>query len=90
VSIFTSPQFVAFITFVITMTVSWFIRRDESIRQTASESARIAEHERRIIALERSAVTRHEFDALSERLDHIQTDLREIRSWIEGSARIGK
>lgn len=64
-----------------TQLVSWLMRRDEKGRNTAAESTRVTELERRIAALESSSVSQRDLEMLARRLDAIQMDIREIRNY---------
>lgn len=63
-----------------TLFISWLVRRDALSRNSAAESTRVTEIERRVARLESSAVSQRDLDGMARRLDEIQSDIREIRN----------
>lgn len=72
---------VAVLSSSMTFFVAWLVRRDTQGRNSAAESTRLSELERRIFVLEDNRVFRRDLEVLSQRLDAIQTDIREIRNY---------
>jgi hypothetical protein len=75
---------------VVTLFVSWVIRRDATARQAAAEIGRVSaettrvdELTRRVRALETDTVSQRDFVNLTQRLDEIRLDIREIRNGME-------
>jgi len=66
-----------------TLFVSWLARRDSGTRGSAIDTARLAEVERRVSNLESDKVSKSDFQNLSQRLDEIRQDIREIRNGLE-------
>jgi len=80
-SIAVASLLVAILSSVLTLLINWLIRRDTAGRTNAAESAHVEELERRVRWIEENNVSLRDFNSLVQRLDAIQADVREIRTW---------
>lgn len=80
-SIAVASLLIAIMSSTMTLFISWLIRRDAAGRANAAESSHIEDLERRVRWIEENSVSLRDFNSLVQRLDAIQADVREIRSY---------